>query len=102
MAHKYDALILASQVKQVYYVQDQLNQRLSIVLLTPQKYFFNREDSNDLMINSIEHHPFIPTLAQVESFGAMDDSDTICIRGDCEGYCVRPDKIPISGKSAKS
>ena len=88
MAHKPDPFILASQVKQVYYVQDQLNQRLSIVLLTPQKYFFNREDPNDLMINSIEHHPFIPTLAQVESFGATDDSNTICIRGDREGYWI--------------
>ena len=56
MAHKSYPFILASQVKQVLYVQDQLDQRWSIVLSTPQKDFFNREDSNDFMNNYIEHH----------------------------------------------
>ena len=88
MAHISDPFILASQVKQVFYVQDQLDQRWSIVLSTPQKDFFNREDSNDFMNNSIEHHPLITTLAQVESFDAIDDFDTICIQGDCKGFWI--------------
>ena len=61
MAHKFDPFILTSQAKQVFYVQDQLDQRWSIVLSTPQKDFFNREDSNDFVNNSIEHHPLITT-----------------------------------------
>ncbi|RVX13376.1 hypothetical protein CK203_021010 [Vitis vinifera] len=46
------------------------------------------EDSDDFMDNSIEHHPLITTLPQVESFDTMDDSDVICIRGDCEGFWI--------------
>ena len=88
MAHKSDPFILTSHAKQVFYVQDQLDQRWSIILSTPQKYFFNIEDSNDFMNYCIEHHPLITTLAQVESFDVVDDSNTICIRGDCEGFWI--------------
>ncbi|KAL6329406.1 hypothetical protein AAG906_017723 [Vitis piasezkii] len=80
MAHKSDPFILASQAKQVFYVQDQLDPRWSVVLSTPERDFsFSAKDSNDFMDNSIEHHPLITTLAQVESFDTMDDSDVICI-----------------------
>ena len=66
MAHKSDPFILASQAKQVFYVQDQLDPRWSVVLSTPQRDFFKREDSEDFMHNSIEHHPLITTLPQLE------------------------------------
>ena len=80
MAHKSNPFILASQTKQVFYVQDQLDQRWSIIFSTPQKDLFNKDDSNDfIMNNSIGHHPLITTLAKVESFDAMDGFDTICI-----------------------
>ncbi|RVW72464.1 hypothetical protein CK203_060492 [Vitis vinifera] len=89
MAHKSDPFILASQAKQVFYVQDQLDPRWSVVLSTPERDFsFSAKDSDDFMDNSIEHHPLITTLAQVESFDTMDDSDVICIRGDCEGFWI--------------
>ncbi|RVW97578.1 hypothetical protein CK203_046481 [Vitis vinifera] len=42
MAHKSDPFILASQAKQVFYVQDQLDPRWSVVLSTPQRDFFKR------------------------------------------------------------
>ena len=66
MAHKSDPFILASQAKQVFYVQYQLDQRWLVVLSTPQRDFFKREDSEDFMHNSIEHHPLITTLPQLE------------------------------------
>ncbi|RVW72143.1 hypothetical protein CK203_057974 [Vitis vinifera] len=89
MAHKSDPFILASQAKQVFYVQDQLDPRWSVVLSTPERDFsFSAKDSDDFMDNSIEHHPLITTLAQVESFDTMDDSDVICIRGDYEGFWI--------------
>ncbi|KAL6346172.1 hypothetical protein AAG906_027907 [Vitis piasezkii] len=69
-------------------VFDQLDPRWSVVLSTPQRDFFKREDSDDFMDNSIEHHPLITTLPQVESFDTMDDSDVICIRGDYEGFWI--------------
>ena len=88
MANKSDPFILASQAKQVFYVQDQLDPRWSVVLSTPQRDFFKREDSDDFMDNSIEHHPLITTLPQVESFDTMYDSDVICIWGDYEGFQI--------------
>ncbi|KAL6334208.1 hypothetical protein AAG906_006801 [Vitis piasezkii] len=80
MAHKSDPFILASQAKQVFYVQDELDPRWSVVLSTPQQDFLERDEGDDLMDNSIEHHPVISSLPQVESFDAMDDSDAISRR----------------------
>ncbi|RVW89528.1 hypothetical protein CK203_043583 [Vitis vinifera] len=88
IAHKSNPFILASQAKQGFYVQDQLDPRWSIVLSTPQKDFLDKEGGDDLVGNSIEHHPFKGTLLEVETFDAMDDSDAICIRGDCEGIWI--------------
>ncbi|KAL6333211.1 hypothetical protein AAG906_028394 [Vitis piasezkii] len=64
MVHKSDPFIFASQAKQVFY------------------------DSDDFMDNSIERHPLITTLLEVESFDTMDDSDVICIRENCEGLWI--------------
>ena len=83
-AHKSNPFILASQAKQVFYVQDQHDPRWSVVLSTPQKDFLDWERGDDLVDNFIKHNPFIGALPQVEAFDAMDDSDAICMRGDCE------------------
>ncbi|RVW94540.1 hypothetical protein CK203_030792 [Vitis vinifera] len=88
IAHKSDPFILASQAKQVFYVQDQLDPRWSVVLSTPQKYFLDMEGGEDFVDNSIEHHPFIGALPQIEAFDVMDDSDATCMRGDCEGIWI--------------
>ena len=69
-------------------MQDQHDPRWSVVLSTPQKDFLDWERGDDLMDNFIEHHPFIGGLPQVEAFDAMDDSDAICMRGDCEGIWI--------------
>ncbi|KAL6336240.1 hypothetical protein AAG906_011122 [Vitis piasezkii] len=79
---------LMTLAKQVFYVQDQHDPRWSVVLSTPQKDFLDRERGDDLVDNFIEHHPFIGALPQVEAFDAMDDSDAICMRGDCEGIWI--------------
>ena len=88
IAHESDPFILASQAKQVHYVQDQLDPRWLVVLSTPQKGFLDKEGGDDLVDNSIEHYPFIGTFLEVEAFDAMDDSDAICIRGDYEGIWI--------------
>ena len=88
IAHKSDPFILASQAKQVFYVQDQLNPRWSVVLSTPKKDFLDMEGGEDFVDNSIEHHPFIGALPQIEAFDVMDDSDATCMQGDCEGIWI--------------
>ena len=63
----------------VFYVQDELDPRWSVVLSIPQQDFLERDEGDDLMNNSIEHHPVIFSLPQVESFDVMDDSYAICM-----------------------
>ena len=88
IAHKSDPFILASQAKQVFYVQDQLDPRWSVVLSTPKKDFLDMEGGEDFVDNSIEHHPFIRALPQIEALDVMDDSDATCMRDDCEGIWI--------------
>ena len=72
----------------VFYVQDELDPRWSVVLSIPQQDFLEMDEGDDVMDNSIEHHLTISSLPQVESFDAMDDSDAIFMRGVCEGIWV--------------
>ncbi|RVW95087.1 hypothetical protein CK203_025580 [Vitis vinifera] len=88
IAHKSDHFILASQAKQVFYVQDQLDPRWSVVLSTPQKDFLDMEGGEDFVDNSIEHHPFIGALPQIEAFDVMDDSDATCHGMGCNSHKI--------------
>ncbi|RVW34225.1 hypothetical protein CK203_102204 [Vitis vinifera] len=67
----------ASQAKQVFYVEDQLDPKWSIVLSIPPKYFNNMEGLDDFTDNCMEHHPFISSMPEVESFDVMDESGNI-------------------------
>ncbi|RVW35057.1 hypothetical protein CK203_079891 [Vitis vinifera] len=80
----YEPPKIAEHLKPSKYFMCKTNliQRWSVVLSTPQKDFLDKEEGDDLVDNSIEHHPFIRTLLEVEAFDAMDDSNAICIRGD--------------------
>ncbi|GMP53934.1 hypothetical protein CsSME_00019247 [Camellia sinensis var. sinensis] len=84
IGHKDNPFILASQAKQVFYVQDQLDLRWSVVLEPPQKqYSYEKDDElNDFCI---EHHGCTKVLPEVESLDMVDDSLSSYVRGDCEG-----------------
>ena len=86
VAYKSDSFILASQAKQVFYVQDQLEPRWSIVL--SQKDFLHKEGVDDLIEVPAEHHPSISTIPKIYSFDDMDDSQAICIREYSEGIWI--------------
>ena len=77
IGHKSNPFTLASQAKQVFYVEDQLDPKWSIVLSIPPKYFNNMEGLDDFTDNCMKHHPFISSMPKVESFDAMDESDAI-------------------------
>ena len=88
VAFKSNSFILASQAKQVFYIQDQLEPRWSIVLSIPQKDFLHKEGIDDLVEFSVEHHPSISALPKVDSFDDIDDSQAICMREDNEGIWI--------------
>ena len=88
IGHKLDLFILASQAKQIFYVEDQLDPKWSIVLSIPPKDFKNIEGLDDFTDNCMEHHPFISSMPEFESFDAMDESQAIHMRENCEGIWI--------------
>nr|CAN78432.1 hypothetical protein VITISV_023303 [Vitis vinifera] len=88
IGHRSDSFNLGSQAKQVFYVDDQLDPKWSIVLSIPPKDFNNMEGLDDFTDNCMEHHPFISSMPEVESFNVMDESEAIYMREDCEGIWI--------------
>ena len=86
VAYKSDSFILASQAKQVFYVQDQLESRWSIVL--SQKDFLHKEGVDDLIEVPAKHHPSISAIPKIYSFDDMDYSQAICMWEDSEGIWI--------------
>ncbi|KAH7844298.1 hypothetical protein Vadar_026592 [Vaccinium darrowii] len=83
IGHKSDSFILASQAKQVFYVEDQLDSRWSIVLEPPQhRYPCNVDDD----VNDCFAQPQV--LPAVDSFSENDDLGLPYVRGDCEGTWI--------------
>ena len=76
------SFVLASQAKNVFYVQDQLKPRWSIVL--SQKDFLHKEGVDDL----IEVPVSISTIPKIYSFDDMDDFQAICMWEDNEGIWI--------------
>ena len=88
VAYKSDSFILASQAKQVFYVQDQLEPRWSILLSIPGKDFLHKEGVDNIIEVSVEHHPSISALPKVDSFDDMDYFQAICMWEDSEGIWI--------------
>lgn len=87
IGHKSDSFILASQAKQVFYVEDQLDSRWSIVLEPPQHRYPCSVD-DDLNDCFAEPQGFDRVLAEVESLDETDDLVLPPVRGDCEGTWI--------------
>ena len=77
-----EPFILATQTKQVFYVQDQENENLSVVGVTPHKMY--KYELNDDVGDMLE---FDPTVAQDLAVLDVDD-DFLCSRPDGEGILV--------------
>lgn len=72
IGHKNDLFILASQAKQVFYVPDQRDERLSVVCAMAQKV--NESMANKVEgDNIIEHPPFLNEAPTINSFDKEDD-----------------------------
>ena len=73
---------MATQAQQVFYVEDQVEPRWSIVLSRPKMELFDIKGDDNIVDNCMEHHPFAN-----RSFDEVD-YDEICIRIDCEGIWI--------------
>ncbi|XP_052291954.1 uncharacterized protein LOC127900771 [Citrus sinensis] len=81
IGHKDDCFILASQPIQVFYAEDQLDPRWSIVIVNPRREYIDdsREDLGNIML---EHQNSSNLMPSVESFDKMSDDDLAYIRTD--------------------
>ncbi|KAH7836530.1 hypothetical protein Vadar_002502 [Vaccinium darrowii] len=87
IGHKSDCVILASQAKQVFYVEDQLDSRWSIVLEPPQ-HGYHLDGDNELNDYFVGNHGADGELPEVEPFDATDESMLSFLREDCEGIWI--------------
>ena len=87
LGHKDDPFILASQARQVFYVKDQLDKRLSIVFKTPTKNYRDTYDDVDEEFSTVIHEQNDNILPKV-NLQAKDDY----YRTDCEGIVIRKSK----------
>ncbi|KAL4035704.1 hypothetical protein IC575_004409 [Cucumis melo] len=86
IGHKSDSFILATQAKQVFYVQDSANPEWSVVLTSPQRTieedFFEDEIGDMLQECGYET---IKRMPNVDTPNETDDTNSTYIRHDCEG-----------------
>ncbi|KAA0063905.1 transposase [Cucumis melo var. makuwa] len=89
IGHKSDSFILATQAKQVFYVQDSANAEWSVVLTSPQRtieeYFFEDEIGDMLQECGYET---IKRMPNVDTPNETDDTNSTYIRHDFEGRWV--------------
>ncbi|KAL0540205.1 hypothetical protein IC582_024438 [Cucumis melo] len=89
IGHKSNSFILATQAKQVFYVEDSSNPEWSMVLTSPQRIieedFF--EDEMEDMLQECDYGT-IQRMSNVDTPNETDDTTSTYIRRDCEGRLV--------------
>ncbi|XP_050160368.1 uncharacterized protein LOC126633878 [Malus sylvestris] len=86
IGHKSDSFVLATQVKQIFYIADPEDSRWSVVLPGPQYDWLHDDELGDTII---ECECLTTKLPPVESFDVLtEESDDIYMRDDCEGIWV--------------
>ncbi|KAL0533747.1 hypothetical protein IC582_027790 [Cucumis melo] len=89
IGHKSDSFILATQVKQVFYVQDSSNPEWSVALTSPQRTieedFF--EDEIGDMLQEYDYGT-IQRMPNVDTPNEIDDTTSTYIRHDCDGRWI--------------
>ena len=68
IGHKSDPFILVTQTQQVFYVEDQVDPRWSIVLSRPKMELFDIEGDDNIANNCMEHHPFANGMPNIKFF----------------------------------
>ncbi|RVW11754.1 hypothetical protein CK203_089799 [Vitis vinifera] len=77
IGHKSDPFILATQAQQVFYVEDQVDPRWSIVLSRPKMELFDIEGDGNIADNDMEYHPFVNGMPNIKFFDEVEDYDEI-------------------------
>ncbi|GKA86795.1 hypothetical protein Tco_0808506 [Tanacetum coccineum] len=87
LGHKVDPFILASQARQVFYVKDQIDKKLSIVFKTPPKNYKDTYDEVDEEFSTVIHQRNDNILPCVNQRDLGNESRDDYYRTDC-GACT--------------
>ncbi|GKD51627.1 putative transposon, En/Spm-like protein, partial [Tanacetum coccineum] len=92
LGHKVDPFILASQVRQVFYVKDQIDKKNSIVFKTPPKNYKDTYDEVNEEFSIVIHHRNDNILPCVNRRDLGNESRDDYYRTDCRGVVIRKSK----------
>nr|GEU29984.1 hypothetical protein [Tanacetum cinerariifolium] len=95
LGHKDDLFILASQARQVFYVKDQIDKKLSIVFRTPTKNYKDTYDEVDEEFSTVIHEHNDNILPHVNRRDLGNESQNDYYQTDCEGIAIQKSK-PVS------
>nr|GEY92696.1 hypothetical protein [Tanacetum cinerariifolium] len=84
LGHKDDVFILASQARQVFYVKDQIDKKLSIVIRTPTKNYKDTYDEVNEEFSTVVHEHNDNILPRVNRHDLGNESQNDYYRTDCE------------------
>ncbi|GKB24132.1 putative transposon, En/Spm-like protein [Tanacetum coccineum] len=88
LGHKDDPFILASQARQVFYVKDQIDKKLSIVFRTPTKNYKDTYDEVDEEFSTVIHEHNDNILPRVNRRDLGNESQNDYYRTDCEVFLM--------------
>ncbi|KAA0059821.1 transposase [Cucumis melo var. makuwa] len=88
VGHKSDSFILASQAKQVFYVEDPSDVRWSVVLTPPQRDFEDRYNDDELGDTILWCEGIPNDMPDVYLNNDLDENVSTYVRSDCEGTWI--------------
>ena len=91
IGYKSDPFIMASQVQQIFYVEDQLDSRWSVVLTPPRHCTLVEEElveEDVLGDTTMAHNPFAIQLPSVDENDHEDEYESGYVRNECEGIWI--------------
>ncbi|GJZ90675.1 putative reverse transcriptase domain-containing protein [Tanacetum coccineum] len=88
LGHKVDPFILASQARQVFYVKDQIDKKLSIVFKTPPKNYKDTYDEVNEEFSTVIHQRNDNILPCVNRRDLGNESGDDYYRTDCGGVVI--------------
>ncbi|GKA48933.1 putative reverse transcriptase domain-containing protein [Tanacetum coccineum] len=88
LGHKDDLFILASQARQVFYVKDQIDKKLSIVFRTPTKNYKDKYDKVDEEFSIVIHEHNDNILPCVNRRDLGNESQNDYYQTDCEVFLM--------------
>ena len=88
IGHNEESFILASQAKQVLYIQDPSDSRWSIVLASQPKFIGDDEDDDDDDYDIGELQTFEKEIGEINEFEGIESIVGPYVRRDCDGIWI--------------